>query len=259
MSNLVRSNRLRKAQRGFTLIELLVSMTVLALILGFLGTGLRTIARNWDKNVARIDRMDMIAHANDIFRRDVRGLLRLVPTSSPQPTYIFEGRADGMSFIVAEPPYPTQPGLYFLRYSVAVNGPNAELVRSRAQFEPEMLYFPGATPANRVSIMQGLFRYRFSYGEASGSGIQWHASWPFGNRLPDLIQLQISDAGGSERNVPPIVAAINTDAEISCIATQPRLCSPKSNGALHSRAKKKTTGKASVKSEERSIFKRDGG
>jgi general secretion pathway protein J len=231
-------------QGGFTLVELLVSLTILGVILGLLAGGLRVIAKNLDRSAERIDTLDMVSRAADIFMRDTAGLQRVVAIDGDIPRFIFTGTADGLSFVTLEPPYPTVAGPYFVRYSVIANGPHAELVRARAPYQHRMLVFPGATLANRVSLLQGPYRYRFAYSDRTATRGRWLETWPFRNRLPELIRLQIIDPQRDAAIAPSIVAAIAADAELSCLVEKVRVCSPKTGGELKAgseEARKETT------------------
>lgn len=217
-------------QSGFTLIELLVSITVLAVILGLLGGGLRVLARNADRNTDRIQTTDMLARAFDILKRDVTGLQRLPIVSARKPRYLFTGNPQHMSFVTIEPPYPTPEGPYFIDYAVAKKGAAAELVRARAPFAIGMTSFPGATPANKVALIDGLLDYRFRYASKTDKGIVWHDSWPYLTRLPRMIRLDITNAQSKQPVSPPFVVALRADAELDCLQEGHGLCSanPKS-------------------------------
>src|SRR6185312_3889342 len=118
-------------ESGFTLIELLVSLTILTVVLGLLSSALRTLSQNWSVNAGRIERLEMVSRAFDIFERDVSGLQRLTTISNEKPRYIFTGTQNRLSFVTIEPPYPTTPGPYFVDYSIAPNGSTFDLVRAR--------------------------------------------------------------------------------------------------------------------------------
>ncbi len=106
----------------------------------------------------------MMSRAFDILRRDLSGLQRIVVLSDKKPHFLFKGTPQRMSFVVTEPPFPTPEGLYFVDYAVSVAGGAAELIRSRAPYQQGMQSFPGATPANRVQLVQARVDYRLSYG-----------------------------------------------------------------------------------------------
>ena len=95
-----------------------------------------------------------------------------------------------------------------------------------------MQIFPGATPANRVRLLQGHYRYQFTYAQKGAGARQWRNTWPFPNRIPDLIRLEIIDKRGDVLISPPMIVAIAADAELSCLSEKAKVCSPKSGGDL---------------------------
>ncbi len=225
MTGAPRTQSGRNTESGFTLIELLVSLTILAVILGLLGSGLRVLAHNADRNSERIQIMDMIARASDILKRDAAGLQRLPIVVARKPRYLFTGTATRLSFVTIEPPYPTPEGPYFVDYSVTRMDGRAELIRARAPFSRNMKAFPGATPANRVSLMEGRVAYRFSYGAKTEKGLVWHPHWPSQTHLPHLIRLEITDAQSGHAAAPSLIARVRADAELECLNEGQSLCS----------------------------------
>lgn len=219
-------------QSGFTLIELLVSLTIMTAILGIAGSALRTLSKNWETNADRLERMEMISRAYDIFERDISGLRRLIRRTDDGGAFIFAGSAANLAFVTTEPAYPTNPGLYFLNYRVEGNGRESNLLRERAPYAKALKKFPGATPANSVAIIQGAFKYRFSYALRTKSNAKWQERWVKSNRMPDLIRLEIQNAETGEPIAPPFVASMRTDAELKCLSEGSDECSARSNGQL---------------------------
>lgn len=220
------------SESGFTLIELLVSLTIMAVILGIVGSALRTLSKNWETNANRIERLEMISRSFDIFQRDVSGLRRLVHSNDSGRFFIFSGSATRLAFVTTEPAYPTNPGLYFVNYRIENNGAEADLLRERAAYANALIKFPGATPANSVPIMEGAFKYKFSYASRAGSGVKWTPQWTKGNRLPDLIRLEILSTQSGVDIIQPFIAAVRTDAELKCLSEGSDECSARSNGQL---------------------------
>jgi general secretion pathway protein J len=219
-------------EAGFTLIELLVSLAILTMILGLLAAGFKIISRNWDANVERISRLDMVSRAVDILRRDASGLQRVVVSDGKRVRFLFSGASDHLAFVTFEPPYPSTAGPYFVSYSLNNSGPNAELIRARAPYQRNMRVFPGATPANSVPLLQGPFKYQFAYAQKSAEGSTWQDAWPDQTRIPGLIRLQIIDSRSDQPISPPIIVGIRADAELGCLAQTSSLCSSKTGGKL---------------------------
>jgi general secretion pathway protein J len=243
--------RISAREAGFTLIELLVSLTILGVILGLLGAGMRVLSQNSDDHAARIDALDMISRAADILTRDAAGLQRVVASAGNMPRFLFTGTPDHLSFVTIEPPYPSSSGPYFISYSVAQNGPETELIRARAAYQDGMQTFPGATPANRVRLLQGLYRYRFTYAQRGPGERQWRNTWPFPTRIPDLIRLEIVDKRRDAPVSPPMIVAVAADAELSCLSEKAKTCSAKTGGDLAGGAGTAQKDKDDEKSKDR--------
>lgn len=227
---------------GFTLIELLVSLLLTALILTSLGTGLSTIAKGWDRYSFVLANQDMMLRAQVQFRKDVVAIERISWSSqttstrpparddgaerdaagtdeSRPPSFIFEGRADRLRFVVNEPPRPARAGPYILSYGVSTAG---RLERSRARYHPDLASFDSITFKEKVALLEGPYRYRFSYGDlVSGEeGIseawRWFPDWPHTDRLPALIKLEIRHRNSNRLLHAPVLARPRIDAEAPC-------------------------------------------
>ncbi len=230
MASVARHGTPARGESGFTLIELLVSLTILTMILGLLSAALRTLSQNWNANANGLERIEMVSRAFDIFERDVSGIRRLSRTVNESRRFIFTGTESRLSFVTEEPPYPTSPGPYFVDYSIMRNGSQTEMIRARAPYLSKMFDFPGATPANQVPLLQGPFKYQFSYAQKGAHSGQWLASWRKPNRLPDLIRLEIIDARTGADIAQPFVVALRTDAELDCLNEGSDACSARTNG-----------------------------
>jgi len=221
-----------KNQSGFTLIELLVSLTILTAILALLSMALRTFSKGWNSSANSMERLEMVSRAFDIFERDVSGLRRLTRNAGGIHRFVFTGTAGRLSFVTIEPPYPTAPGPYFVDYSILRRGSQASLIRARAPYQDKLYKFPGATPANQVRLLEGPFKYRFSYAQKGVRDGPWLPTWRKTNRLPDLIRLEIIDAKTGVEMAQPFVVALRTDAELDCISEGSDACSARTNGEL---------------------------
>ena len=227
------SRRLNNAESGFTLIELLVSLTILTMLLGIVSSALRTLSMHWNANANGIERLEMISRAFDIFQRDVSGMRRLTRIAQVDRQFIFTGTGNRLSFVTVEPPYPNAPGLYFVDYSNAVMSGQNQLIRARAPYQAGMAAFPGATPANKVSLLDGPFNYQFSYAQKGKRQGSWLTTWKKSNRLPDLIRLQLVDARTGIEVAQPFIAALRTDAEVGCVTEGSDGCSARTGGEFH--------------------------
>jgi len=218
------------------LLELLVSLTILTVMLGLIGAALRTLSANWTANANGLERLEMLSRAHDIFERDVQGIRRLTLSMNNARRFIFTGTGDRLSFVTTEPPYPSSPGAYFIDYAVSGNGQGLDLVRSRSPYKAKSAVFPGATPANQVTLVTGPYKYQFSYLQKGGREGAWRPVWRNPNRLPDLIRLEIVSADTGQFVSQPFVVALSTDAELGCLLEGSDECSARNNGQFSNNA-----------------------
>jgi len=212
-------------QAGFTLIEMMVAITLMGMVLGLVGAAFRTIAGGWDRSTARMLEQDMFLRARSLLQRDIEGLQRFYWPDGKSERYIFEGRARSLRLVSVEPPYPGDPGLYFLHYGIAA-GASASLVRSRDRYHPDVETFSRLRAGDSVPVVEGAFRYRFSYAEDISGKWQWRARWPHDDKLPDLIRLEVLDAASGRAATPAIIVRPRLDAEQACVSA-PKFCSLK--------------------------------
>ena len=237
------------SQSGFTLIELLVSVLLMGLIVSALGAGLSTIAKGWERHSADLANQDMVLRAQAQLLRDIGAIERISwarsertsdPVSNRQevdrdakeaeasdtsddrgepPSFVFSGEAHRLRFVAYEPPRPSRPGPYILSYETSGTG---RLQRSRHRFHPDIQTFDSLTFKDTVTVLDGPYRYRFSYGEmVSGKdGIseawRWFPNWPHTNKLPALIKLEVRRKRSNALALSPIVVSPRIDAEPAC-------------------------------------------
>ena len=240
-------------QAGFTLIELLVSLTMLGIILALVTNALQVVSKGWDAHARQIEDLDMISRAADILQRDAGALQRVVSLpGKPNARFIFTGDTNRLSFIALEPPYPTEPGPYFIDYSIVPDKNGFDLVRGRAPFEVGMSSYPGATTANRVPLLEGPYDYRFAYADRENGALKWYARWPFDQRLPALIRLDIANIRSRQPASRPIVAAVRADAELGCISAESGPCSIEGD-LKEERSRHKNTEKSPKRAQPRGV------
>lgn len=219
-------------QSGFTLIELIISITLMAFILTVLGAGLRTVSNGWNKYTSRMSKQDMLLRAFSLIRRDIAGLQRITWSTNKKLEFIFRGETSSLQFVAIEPPYPSLPGPYILSY-LAKGEAKGTLSRSRAKFHPEIGSLADAQFKSEVPLIEGPYRYRFSYAEeVSGNdgasrSLQWFPAWPYSDKIPDLIRLEVQDARSGKTRISPLMMRPRVDAEQACVAEKTQGCTLK--------------------------------
>lgn len=220
----------RRGDEGFTLIELLISLTIMTAIVALLGGGIRILSRTSDAGTARLDAMDMTARAFDLLARDVAGIQRAVTVSGEKYRYVFSGQPDKLVLVTIEPAYPTDTGAFAITYQINTSGRKTEVIRSRAPFD-------GAIPIqvaerDSVTLITSTQPFEFAYGEKSAATARWLQSWQATNRLPDLIRLQATDPNTRAPIGFPMIVALKTDSEVTCLSEDDSICSSRNRGTL---------------------------
>lgn len=213
----------------------MLSIILMALMLGVLGAALQTVMNGWDRYSNRMSEQDMLLRAANLIRRDVAVMQRIawpspvgssnISQSEPEKKlrFIFHGTSNRLQFVAIEPPFPTLPGPFVLNYSIA-GGKIGRLTRSRTRYHPKMHSLAEIKFENHVPLIEGAYRLGFKYGHkvSDPTGVagrrQWLRSWPYSDRLPDLIRFEIRNTESGKLATPPLIARPKLDAEQGCAA-----------------------------------------
>jgi prepilin-type N-terminal cleavage/methylation domain-containing protein len=204
-------------QSGVTLIELVVALAVVALTLAIALNGLVLLARSGDRGAHVMARHDMISRGIDVLRRDIERLERVFTKRGDDADLVFRGDAAGMTFVVVEPPFPTEAGPYFVVYAIQQRRDGATLTRARTPFQASAADIRGLSGEDAVTVIEGPYRLRFLYLERREGRENWLAQWSDRYRLPDLISLEVSGLADGRGAIPPIVFRPRIDAERGCV------------------------------------------
>ncbi|MGF6226786.1 prepilin-type N-terminal cleavage/methylation domain-containing protein [Inquilinus ginsengisoli] len=209
-------------QRGFTLLETIIAMVVLALIMVLLTGGLRFVTAGWDRGARAAEASETIALVQSTLRREAAAARRLTWQAQPggKPTATFRGETDRVGLVVADPGFPSEPGLAIAFFYVDVQPGQSTLRYSRARFDPRLGSIAEAKPTDDLVLSRGPVRYSFDYfGTVPGEQRpRWISPWPDLEVPPRLIRLRSRDAEGLAV-WPDIVVPLPVDLEAACVRT----------------------------------------
>ncbi|MBU2532611.1 MAG: prepilin-type N-terminal cleavage/methylation domain-containing protein [Alphaproteobacteria bacterium] len=231
-------NRLQAAdrrRRGFTLFEMLVSLVVLSLTMGLVALSVGVMSDGWGRGGTAAEIHEMVGRANDVLSRDFKSLRRIVVDRQTKPRFVFAGTPVAITYVVREPPYPTEPGLYIVRLSIDRRSDGTErLMRSRIPYHPDRIAttLAGTGPLrDSVPLIEGNLGVQFGY---SADGTTWQPGWNDTRRNPQLIRVRVQGKG-STRVPTDLVLRLAIDAEADCTGTSGP-CTIKSDGRLQEAA-----------------------
>jgi prepilin-type N-terminal cleavage/methylation domain-containing protein len=229
-------------ESGVTLIELVVALAVVALTLAIALNGLILLARSGDRGAQVVARHDALSRGTDVLRHDIERLERAVWKRGDNAEFVFRGDATGMTFVVVEPPFPTDAGPYFVVYAIQQRRDGAALTRARTPFRASATDIQRASAEEDVPVIEGRYRLRFLYLERKEGREQWLAQWTDRYRLPDLVSLEVSGLDGRGAALP-IVFRPKIEAERGCVKEE-GVCTIGAGGSIAS--------ESAAPSEERS-------
>lgn len=228
-----RRGHARSGEAGFTLIEVLAALALSAMALTVAVQGVRLVVKTAGKSTAAIDRLDMIARGVAAVREDLARMEHVWEMRRGGRAYVFRGEARSLSFVVSEPPFPADPGTYAISYDIRSSGQGSQLLRSREAYEPgARRERTGRADSEAVVVLEGGYRFAFSYLERAEGRVRWLDRWTDRRRLPGLVRLEVTSLGVDEPAVPALVVRPGIDAELSCLSKTRDPCSPLSAGAL---------------------------
>jgi len=233
----------RQSQQGFTLVEIMVALALTSFVLASLAGAVHVLGRSWTKNTENLMRQDMITRALAILSRDVHGMQRLRFDAGNDDEFIFDGGRDQLQLVTVEPPYPSRPGLYFIRYRVVREGRGYALLRERAPFRPGLRNLNDIDYGDAVILVEGPYRYIFAYATIGKKEINWQKDWPLHDHLPQLLCLTVTDIKTGRLLFSPYIVKPKINAEPSCILPKSPKCSVKRPAGMQ---RKKPGSKAAI-------------
>lgn len=232
-------------QRGFTLIEVLIAITIAGFVLASLATVTRILGRNWTANTESLLRQDMFLRGLTVVSRDIHGMLRLqfdtedgnkqragftIGASKEQrkttsERYAFAGTSSRMELAVVEPPYPTKPGVYFVRYRVVPEKDGFALLRERAPYRIGTTSIEKLDYGEAVILLEGRYRYSFSYAAEGRDELTWSDNWTEPGEMPKAVRLVVASLDTGQPVIAPFSVRPRIDAEHDCLKPKSQKCS----------------------------------
>jgi prepilin-type N-terminal cleavage/methylation domain-containing protein len=220
----------KRAQGGFTLVEVVLAMVLVGSILLLTYSGLSFALRSWDAGDANGRRIAERQLAENFLRRELSEMFPMRFKDAMQVKMAFEGSASHLRFVSARPPGIQMGGLSLVGIEMQDDREKRtrDLVMLRAMPDDEAVDFGPLDKAERHLLLAGVDRVDFGYfgSENDFKEAQWHDSWTFAGRVPELIRMRVRTADGAM--LPDLTVRIALREEAGCLENSfQRLCRPR--------------------------------
>ena len=222
---------MKRAQAGFTLVELVVAITLLAVMMMLLYSGLAFAMRSWDAADVVGTRITDQRIGINFLRRE---LSETFPMRWKEPTMVqfaFEGKSSSVRFVSSRPAGLQAGGLSLVGLSMEEDRDRRRsLVMRRAMPDDEAKDFGPLERSEEkpTVIVSGLGDLHFSYFGAANDFTEpaWTDEWPHKGRMPLMVRMRATLADGSP--LPELVVKLMVGEEAGCLENSfQRGCRPR--------------------------------
>lgn len=182
---------------GFTLLEVLASLTLLALLMLGVYSGIRTATHTAHAGSAMIERSDQIRAAQQFVRRELQQAMAqpLAHTERGAPV-VFVGSAREMRYVAPLPGYLGRLGAQLQRLALVDDDAGGLRLELSLALLPPDGREPQALGEPQVlldHIRSGEFTYAGH--DSRGAAVAWTSTWVDGQQLPDLVRVDVHADG----------------------------------------------------------------
>jgi prepilin-type N-terminal cleavage/methylation domain-containing protein len=198
----------RRGEPGFTLIELVLALSIVAVLVTMLFSGLQVGLRAWQRGEERAAALQHARSMAQLLETSLGGAYWYVGKAAQgdaSPILLFKGEAERLSFVTVAPPLPLPPPILFVAVTLSMDAGDAPGLAIREKALPNFDPFePVAPSVVDPTIASVRFRYM-----RSGGG--WEDIWDSveENTLPQAIEVTLTPADEARAQIPqPIVLTV---------------------------------------------------
>jgi len=225
------TGRLRRREVGFTLIEIVLAMVLLSTMLLLLYSGITFALRSWDAADAGGRATADRRIGENFLRRELTELFPMRWKDATAVKVAFAGEVKRLRFVSQRPVGASLGGLSLVNVEVEGDARRRErhLVMRRAMPDDEATDFGPLDRAEQPTIIVAhVDSVAFAYfgAENDFAESKWLDSWPYANRIPQMIRMRVKSEDGSQ--LPEMVAKVMMGEEAGCLENSfQRLCRPR--------------------------------
>lgn len=201
----------RASEAGFTLIEVLMATLLMTVILGALATVTAQWLPNWNRGMARVQRLEKLALGLDRIAADLSAATMMPPAGATKRP-LFEGSELAVTFVRSALGPNTRPGPEIVRFVEKADKDGLALVRERSPFTP-MDADIQVRFADPIPLVRAPFRVSFSY---AGADQIWQPTWRNQRLLPNMIRIAVRDGGTGQVLAVSTAALVHVNIPPDC-------------------------------------------
>jgi general secretion pathway protein J len=212
----------RSRVAGFTLIEALIATVLMVAILAALATITAQWLPNWNRGLARVQRMELNGIGLERIVADLAAA-QFIPSHSEAKGPLFDGTELSVTFVRSALGPNARQGLEIVQIGETADARGLAVVRATAPFAPVA---PGSfiLPqfANPVVLMRAPYRISFAY---AGADRAWHKGWHDLPNLPRAVRVQVRDGRNEQILALSTATMVHVNVAAECAsANNPLTC-----------------------------------
>jgi len=184
----------RAAVRGFTLLEVVVAIALFAITLGVMYAGMSTAVRAYDAAELRTESASRMRVVNAFVRRTLGGAIPLAVPVQRDWELLFAGDAHSVRFVADLPGYVGVGGLHEIVFEIGGEAQRGLLMHRRPLAIDERGTLAGEFDTRVLADGIDAVQLRFFGSDDARTPATWRNDWPAGKRMPELVEIRISDA-----------------------------------------------------------------
>jgi general secretion pathway protein J len=203
-----------KRERGFTLIELVLALSIVAMMLVILFSGLRVSIRSWQRGEERANALEHARSIEQLVQQTLAGVYpfqgQLDQNTAAQ--ILFKGEADRVSFATLSSPFPLGQPIAFTAITLSMEaGSTSAGLAIRQKALPNFDPFEEVKP---ILIDSSITAVRFRYLRDPDAGT-WEDTWDGleERATPRAIEVTLTTVvNGQIQEQPPITVPVRVTA-----------------------------------------------
>jgi general secretion pathway protein J len=211
----------RDGNAGFALVQAIAALGLSALSMVVMISMGSLAVRNSDVSAARLDDVEHFATGLSALRRDLAATKRLEAGQDRDGPILFFGGARAMGLAIGGGPGAQDEMVMIVARTASEGG---GLVRMSRPLNPGEQGFEGGRWSAPVVLVGGPWLFEFSYAAGDAAASAPHASWPFADRLPASVHIQVAGPRLGKTAIPRLVVPLRVDTASPCLEDEGDRC-----------------------------------